>query len=106
MMNSIIGGLKPDIVNRINTVFAKHPQIEKVMLYGSRAMGNYKNGSDIDLVIMGSNIDVSLLNRIIDELDDLLLPYTIDLSLYSHLDNKDLIDHIRRVGADFYIRDC
>ena len=72
-------GLKKNIIEKINTVFAKYPQIEKVILYGSRAKGSFQNGSDIDLTIIGERIDLLLLHKIEDELDDLLLPYTIEI---------------------------
>ncbi len=74
-------------------------------LYGSRAKGNYRDGSDIDLTLMGDALSHAQLNRIETQIDDLLLPYTIDLSLFEHIDNANLIDHIRRVGVVFYARD-
>jgi predicted nucleotidyltransferase len=49
-------GLKDDVVKKIINVFSKYPQIEKAVLYGSRAKGNYKNGSDIDLTLFGENL--------------------------------------------------
>ncbi len=95
-------GLKPHIIETIRNVFVKYPQVEKVIIYGSRAKGNYSNGSDIDLTLLGRDLDLSLLNKIDNELDDLMLPYTFDLSNFSQIKNKDLIDHIRRVGKTFY----
>ena len=98
-------GLKSKVIDRINSIFTKYPQIEKVILYGSRAKGNYENGSDIDLSMIGIEIDLNVLNKIENELDDLLLPYSIDLSNYSHISNTDLLDHINRVGKGFFIRE-
>ncbi|MDD5322441.1 MAG: hypothetical protein PHD43_17880 [Methylococcales bacterium] len=54
---------------------------------------------------MGDKLAYSLLNRIETEIDDLLLPYTVDLSSYSHIDNADLLDHIQRVEKLFYQRE-
>ena len=71
-------------------------------MYGSRAKGNYKPGSDIDLTLKGKELNLKLLNKISLELDDLLLPYTFDLSIYHHIKQPDLIDHIVRVGKVFY----
>ncbi len=65
-------------------------------------MGTYRNGSDIDLTIKGEAVTHSQLLRIENQLDDLLLPYTIDLSLLHRIDNNDLLDHIERVGVVFY----
>lgn len=95
-------GLKPDTISRINGVLAAHPEIEQAVLYGSRARGNYRAGSDIDLCLKGDALTLTQLLEIENELDDLLLPYKIDLSLHHALDNPELIDHIRRVGVVFY----
>jgi hypothetical protein len=67
--------------------------------------GTHRNESDIDLTLLGSELTYSLLNRIETEIDNLLLPYTVDLSLYSHIDSADLFDHIQRVGKLFYQRE-
>jgi len=96
-------GLKENTIAQINTVFAKYPQVESVILYGSRAKGNYKPGSDIDLTLTGDEVDLSLIHKIELDLDDLLLPYTLELSAYRHLNNPDLLDHIDRVGKLFYL---
>jgi len=94
-------GLKESTIDRINSVFAGYPEISQVILYGSRAMGNCRNGSDIDLTIVGG-VTHSTQLRIENKLDDLLLPYKIDLSLMHEIDNADLLDHIKRVGVVFY----
>lgn len=95
-------GLKSTTIEKICTVFSQHPEVEKVILYGSRAKGNFKNGSDIDLTFKGKDLKLSTLYKIDNELDDLLLPYTFDLSIFSHIDNADLLEHIKRVGIIFY----
>ena len=97
-------GLKPHIIENIQKVFESFSEVEKVILYGSRAKGNYRTGSDIDLTIIGTDIDLSKLNEIELSLDDLMLPYTFDVSLMSHISNEGLLDHIKRVGKDFYIK--
>jgi predicted nucleotidyltransferase len=99
---SVKAGLRETTVEKINAVFSAHSQIEQVILYGSRAKGNYRNGSDIDLTIKGKAVTLSQLLKIENELDDLLLPYKIDLSLLHTIDDPDLLDHIRRVGVVFY----
>jgi predicted nucleotidyltransferase len=81
----------------------KFPQIEKAVLYGSRAMGTYKPGSDIDLSLFGKSLTQNLIWKISQELDDLLLPQVFDLSLFESLDNPELKDHIVRVGIMFYL---
>ena len=95
-------GLKKDTIEKIIEIFERHEQIEEVILYGSRAIGNFKPGSDIDLTLIGNELNLTVLNKISLELDDLLLPYTFDFSLYYHIKQPDLIDHIQRVGKVFY----
>lgn len=95
-------GLKESIINQINDVFSRYPDIEKAVLYGARAKGNYRNGSDIDITLFGNNLTHEQLNRIESELDDLLLVYSIDLSLFKYIDSPDLIDHITQVGKFFF----
>lgn len=97
-------GLKKDTIDRICAVFARFPQIEKAILYGSRAKGNYKPGSDIDLTLMGEALTLDLCASIATELDDLLLPYTVDLSVFHELNHAKLQEHIERVGQVFYAR--
>ena len=96
-------GLEENDIRVVCAVLAGHPQVEKAILYGSRAKGNHKNGSDIDLTLLGrEDLTPEVLFRIMDEIDDLLLPYTFDLSIFHHINDPDVIDHIRRVGVVFY----
>ena len=95
-------GLRQDHIAKIKNVFSQFPEIEEAVLYGSRAMGNFKNSSDIDLVLKGEKLNTSLLHKISLQLDDLLLPYTFDLSIYHRIDNEGLLEHIERVGLVFY----
>ena len=97
-------GLKDFQIESIQQCFANFPKIEQVIVYGSRAKGNFKTGSDIDLTILADEFDYSELLKLENQLDDLLLPYKIDLSLKKHIDNPDLIAHIERVGLVFYNR--
>ena len=78
---------------------------KKAILYGSRAMGNNRPASDIDLTLVAPGWTLTELFRLETELDDLLLPYTIDLSLLHRIDNAELRAHIDRVGVTFYASD-
>ncbi len=97
-------GLPADAVAAIQRVLAGCPAVEQALLYGSRAKGNYRRGSDIDLSLKGDGLTYRDLLRLMDELDDLLLPYMIDLSIYHQIDNPALREHIERVGVVFYQR--
>jgi uncharacterized protein len=98
-------GLNDIAIGQIRQVFARYPELEKVLLYGSRAKGNFKPGSDIDLTCIGERLTQSILNKIENEIDDLLLPYTFDISILKHVSNPDFIDHVNRVGIVFYERE-
>lgn len=98
-------GLKESVIEGICAVFCRYPQVQQAILYGSRAKGNHKPGSDIDLTLLGSpDLSDSILAQIAWEIDDLLLPYTVDLSAYDHITNPNLRAHIQRVGMVFYAR--
>lgn len=98
-------GLKQDTINQINQIFSTYPEISKAIIYGSRTKGNYKPGSDIDLTLVGDNINYHQLLEILNKIDDLLLPYFFDLSIFNSLNNPNLIEHIERVGITFYKRE-
>ncbi len=94
-------GLQQKDITAINQCFEQFSQIEQVIIYGSRAKGNYKNGSDIDLTIIG-NLDYRNLLKLENNIDDLLLPYKIDISLFNKINSTELIEHINRFGIIFY----
>src|SRR5690606_13361766 len=89
-------GLPLNTIQKINDIFRKYSQIKTAIIYGSRAKGTYRNGSDIDLTLKGEKLNLGILLKIENELDDLLLPYKIDLSLHESIENKDLLEHIQR----------
>lgn len=93
-------GLKAEVIEQMNNVFSRFKNIEKVLIYGSRAKGNFRYNSDIDLSLLGA-ISYNDLLKIEMQLDDLLLPYKIDLSVFEKIENEDLKEHIRRVGKVF-----
>jgi len=95
-------GLPEGTIEKLRNIFDSEPEIHKAILYGSRAKGNYRRGSDIDLTIIAPNFTLTDLNRIDNKIDDLLLPYIVDLSLYHYIQNPDLIDHINRNGIEFH----
>lgn len=95
-------GLKDRTVATIRSCLAHHPGIEEAVLYGSRAMGTFRPGSDIDLTLKGEKLTLSDVFRLENEIDDLLLPYTFDISIYHQISNTALRDHINRKGVLFY----
>ena len=95
-------GLRDDIVQNIQDVFSTFPEVDEVIIYGSRAKGNYKPGSDIDITLKGENLNLSTINAITLELEKLMLPYIFDISVFRQIANPDLIEHISRVGIVLY----
>ena len=95
-------GLSLQTISKISGILFLYPEIESAIIFGSRAKGNFKDGSDIDLTFTGQRISLELLSKVNVKLDDLSLPYTIDLSIFSFIKNPDLIDHIKHVGKVFF----
>ena len=98
-------GLSERTVAQICAVLAQYPAVHRAVLYGSRAKGNFKPGSDIDLSLFGIDLTPALCASIAESLDDLLLPYTIDLSVFAELKHPELEAHIQRVGVVFFERE-
>lgn len=97
-------GLSSNSIIKINSVFNQYPDINEVLIFGSRAKGNYRDNSDIDLAIKGKGINLSILQEIEIKLEELYLPNFIDLLVYDSIENPDLINHIDRVGIQFYCK--
>ena len=95
-------GLPTLVVEKLSALFAQYHSINRVIIYGSRAMGNYRPGSDIDLCIEAESLNLTQLLKIENALDELLLPWKIDLSLKHFIDNPALLAHIRAYGIIFY----
>ncbi|MBN6069695.1 nucleotidyltransferase domain-containing protein [Aggregatibacter actinomycetemcomitans] len=98
-------GLSDKSIEQIHSILRKYPEIETAVIYGSRAKGNYREGSDVDLTLKGENLTYSVLLKIAGELDDSYSPYLFDLSIYHQLSNPYFIEHIDRVGQVFYQRE-
>ncbi|VGO18504.1 nucleotidyltransferase domain-containing protein [Pontiella sulfatireligans] len=97
-------GLEEETIVEILGIIAKNPKIEEAVLYGSRAKGTYRNGSDIDLTLKGEGLTASDAWGMLSELDDTSLPYSFDVSVFGEISNPDLVTHINRVGVVFYKR--
>ena len=91
-------GISPEQLNEIVNLIAKTNVIRKIVIFGSRAKGNYEKGSDIDLALFGDNVELNDLLELSVKIDQLELPYKIDLVNYNRISNPDLKDHIDRNG--------
>ncbi|MBA3014502.1 MAG: nucleotidyltransferase domain-containing protein [Desulfobulbaceae bacterium] len=97
-------GLSENVCAIIRAVLARYPVIEQAIMYGSRAKGTYKNGSDIDLTLVGDRLDYQTLVSVASELDNSDIPHTVDLSILAQIENPVLCARIVRVGKVFYQR--
>lgn len=96
-------GLPESRLQAIQNVFAQFPEVERVVLYGSRAKGTYRDGSDIDLAVFTyESAEFSLLTKLSLALDDLDMPWGCDVALVQFIENEQLLDHIQRVGIEIY----
>ena len=98
-------GLTEKSIDLIHSILIKYPEIEEVIIYGSRAMGNYREGSDIDITLLGENLNQSIKYSLANDLDDSISPYLFDISIFNNLNSPDLEEHINRVGQIFYKKD-
>ena len=97
-------GLTEQAIERIHRVLARHHAVESAVIFGSRARGSHKPGSDVDLTLRGEGLSARELGIIEDELDDLLLPMKMDLTLFDQITHEPLKEHIQRAGVVFYER--
>lgn len=97
-------GLTTEEITEMQQVFSNFTEVEKVIVYGSRAKGNHRPYSDIDITLVGQNISDYSVTEIDFALDDLLMPYKIDLSVFDKISNSDLVTEINEFGKDFYLK--
>lgn len=97
-------GLPDRAIERLVEVLSQSESIERTVLFGSRAKGTYREGSDIDLCLSGANIDLSVLAGLEARIDDLDMPWIVDLVPEAMIDSKAGLDHIHRVGTVLYER--
>lgn len=95
-------GLSDTVIEELHGVFRRYANIQKVLIFGSRSKGTFRTGSDIDLAIIGKDIDYSLLLSIQCDIEDLNLLYTVDLLDYQKKKGTPIGTHIDRVGQVFY----
>lgn len=96
-------GLKQTDLNAVISILEKYSDIESAVIFGSRAKGNYKNGSDVDIAVKGKSLNFDLINQISYLLnEESLMPYKFDILNYHTIDNQDLLEHIDRAGIEFY----
>ncbi len=96
-------GLDDKTIEKIKNVFINYPKIEKVIIYGSRALGNFKYNSDVDLAIVG-DFEWDFIGHVQEELDSLSTPYLYDITDYNRILNPEVKKHVDDFGKLFYKR--
>jgi predicted nucleotidyltransferase len=96
-------GLGDNDIDEIVHLFQEFPEVEEAIIFGSRAMGNYKNGSDVDIALKGNGLSFNIISKINGFLnEETLMPYHFDVVNYHDIKNVDLVAHINRVGKLFF----
>jgi predicted nucleotidyltransferase len=83
-------------------IFNKYSEVKDVILFGSRAKGNFHSGSDIDFAVRG-RVSAKIMRQIKSDFEDSSLPYNVDIVDMESLKNNALKEHINRVGKNFEI---
>lgn len=96
-------GLSDEITAKIQQVFKNYPKVEQAKIFGSRAKGNYRENSDIDIVVFG-DLDLQKLGQILLDLEELPTAHSFDLKLYNKINHPKLKNHIDRVAKVFYVK--
>jgi predicted nucleotidyltransferase len=98
-------GLSDYTLQTLDALFQKHSGIKEAVLYGSRAKGTYRPGSDIDITLhTDETFTYNDLLYLAGEAEDSDMPYFVDISVFDKLQNPDLKAHIQRVGKTLYSR--
>lgn len=96
-------GLKDSDLEIIYLILSQEPTVEQAIVFGSRAKGNFKNGSDLDIALKGKELDFDAISKISYILnEETSLPYTFDILNYNSIKEPALIEHIDRIGISFY----
>ena len=97
-------GLSDAQLAEITAILQKYPEVNRCLIFGSRAMGNYGEASDIDLAIKGKGLTFSIIARISGDLEDSELPFLCDVVNYHTIDHPPFKEHIDTEGITFYRR--
>lgn len=97
-------GLSDNLIKNINQIFERYPKVSEVVIFGSRAKGDYRDGSDIDLALKGNDLRLDDVLNLSVKLEDIIFPYKVDLLNFGKVKDPDVIEHINRAGKIFYQR--
>lgn len=95
-------GLYPHEIEYLKQVMAEFDEVEKVWIFGSRSMGNYKFNSDFDLAINGKAVNHSTVNALKERLESEFFPLSFDIVDYQTISSEPLLTHIAEEGQLLY----
>ena len=98
------GGLKEKYRRAIIDILSSDEKVERIVLFGSRAMGTFRATSDVDIALFGDRLTLADQARFAEAVGMLSMPQEVDILLYSSIENKKLIEHIERYGVEWYSR--
>ncbi len=97
-------GIESSTFELLCSFFSRTPEVEEVIIFGSRAKGTYREGSDIDLLIRGHNVTSTTILNLMTEVDESGILMKIDFVNANNLTDLDVLSHINRVGKLFWKR--
>ena len=103
MRNNDKSGLSVADLENVLSVLKKNTKIKQVILFGSRAKGNFRQGSDVDIALKGEGLKLKDILEASIKIDELLLPYKFDLIIFDRIKEISLIEHIERVGKTLFL---
>lgn len=95
-------GLTERDMQALMDIFQKYPEVKSVYLFGSRAKGTFKQGSDIDLAVMNEGVSDKTLRTLKADFEESTLPYNVDIAYFAGIEHKELREHVNRVGIAIY----
>jgi predicted nucleotidyltransferase len=96
-------GLSEQDMDTLKSILSSYPEVDEAIIFGSRSKGNYRNGSDVDIALKGLALNLDIVSQISYILnEETTMPYKFDILNYHTINNKELIDHINRLGISIY----
>ena len=100
----MMDGLKPNQRKAIIATLSAHPKVERIVLFGSRAMGTFTTTSDVDIALFGNDLTLSEHATLSEAVAELSIPQRVDILIYHRIENQALREHIRRHGVEWFAR--
>ncbi|MBG0771464.1 MAG: DUF3387 domain-containing protein [Anaerolineaceae bacterium] len=97
-------GLKDKHRKAVIDILSANERVERVILFGSRAMGTFTPTSDVDIVLYGTELTPTDRSKLAAAIDELTMPQQVDLLLHKSIKKKELLEHIEKHGVEWWRR--